>query len=370
MKTKKYINIIAEVLLYLIMLMQMLYVFFGNVPHEILGIAFFVCLTVHIVNKRYWFKTVFKKDRKVSKARRFADIVTLLLILAAVLMMLSGIGISRTIFSGLNFWQYPDLHRYLATAMLTLSVLHGGLHMYIRSKHKKRTVIIISLLCAASVVLGLYFVPYFNRHFKKVGINYSEKVMGEKLDIDSDKTLVVYFTRVGNTDFEPDVDAVSGASLLEADGILMGNTELMAHMLRDIGGFTIKPITLTGEKYPSSYAATVTVGGKELRDDARPAIEDIDVSGYESIILVYPLWWGTVPMPVATFLESRDFSGKTIYLLTTQGSYGFGSSISDIREMAEGADIIEGLSIYCDDIPDVRKELCNWLKEIIESIKG
>ena len=69
-------------------------------------------------------------------------------------------------------------------------------------------------------------------------------------------------------------------------------------------------------------------------------------------------------MPVATFLESNDFTGKMIYLLATQGSFGFASSTSDIEKMAKGANVIEGLSIYCDDIPNVRAEITEWLKSI------
>ncbi len=66
-------------------------------------------------------------------------------------------------------------------------------------------------------------------------------------------------------------------------------------------------------------------------------------------------------MPMATFLESQDFSGKTIYLLATQGSSGFGSSKRDAEALAPGADIVEALSIYCDDVPNAREELYQWL---------
>lgn len=143
--------------------------------------------------------------------------------------------------------------------------------------------------------------------------------------------------------------------------VLVGNT---VHEIQDAIGSEVIPITLTGEKYPSSYMDTVSVGSREIKEDARPAIEDIDISGHNKIILVYPIWWGTVPMPVATFLEANDFTGKTIYLLATQGSYGFASSTSDIKKMAKGAEVVEGLSIYCDDIPNVRSELAEWLKKI------
>ena len=359
-------GLIVEILLYIIMLLQILYVFLGNIPHEILGVAFFVLLVVHIVFKRKWLKTLFKKNPNKSAVVRFNGFVIIAILLVSVVLALSSMGVSRTLFPWFTALQNPTIHKYLATSMLTLSVLHGGMHFYIRSKNRKRTGIIIALLMILALVLGLVAVPYINRHFRKVEIGYTEKVNGENVQ-SSGKILTVYFTRVGNTDFEPDVDVVSGASLLKADGVLMGNTELMAHMLKNIIGCEIVPITLTGEKYPSSYMDTVTVAGKELKNDARPAVEEIDVKDYDSIILVYPLWWGTIPMPVATFLENTDLSGKKLYLLATQGSMGFGSSVSDIKDLAKGAEVIEGLSIYCDDIPNVRDELAAWVKESINA---
>ncbi len=361
-KSKNTFSLIVEILLYLIMVVQMLYAFFGNTPHEILGIVFFALLVCHVVQKRWWFRSVLRKNAKKPAVRKFADAVTLLLLLTAVVMALSGMGVSRTIFPKVLFLQNPELHRYLATAMLALSVIHGGSNMYIRAKRKKQTLLLTALFTIGAVLIGLALVPYLDRHFKKVEIDYDEKVTGERLPYPEDPdTVVVCFTRVGNTDFEKDVDAVSGASLMMASGRLAGNAELLSEMVSDIAGYPLEKITLTGEKYPSSYGATVTVGGRELREKARPEIEFIDVSPYDQVILVYPLWWGTIPMPVATFLESQDFSGKTIYLLATQGSSGFGSSKRDAEVLAQGAEVIEALSIYCDGVPNARETLYQWL---------
>ena len=62
---KKKLNLFSEIAMYLILLAQMLYVFTGTTVHEILGITFFVCLIIHVVNKRWWFKAVLTgKSRK------------------------------------------------------------------------------------------------------------------------------------------------------------------------------------------------------------------------------------------------------------------------------------------------------------------
>lgn len=359
----KWIGIVVDIAMYLIMVMQMLYIFTGNLLHEIFGMVFFGCLVVHIITKRKWIKALVKgKMKGSSKAQKLSVLLTVMLLLCTIVMMLSSMGVSRTLFPWFNFLRSSDLHRYLATATLTLAALHGGMHFYIRAKKKKKAAVLISLIGVVCLIFGLFGVPYLNRHFKKVDINYADAVRGEKAEWKGKKPLVVYFTRLGNTDFDDDVDAVSGASLLYADGKLMGSDQLIADMIEDITDCDKKAVTLTGKKYPSGYGATVSVASDELDDNARPDIEPIDVSGYDSIILVYPLWWGTVPPPVSTFLEGSDFDGKTIYLVATQGSSGFSKSTKALREQAKGAEVIEALSIYCEDIPDAREQLVRWIK--------
>ncbi len=149
---------------------------------------------------------------------------------------------------------------------------------------------------------------------------------------------------------------------------LKGNAQILADMVADTLDCDIKAITLTGEKYPSSYYDTIAVATDEKNDNARPKIEDIDVEQYDTIILVYPLWWFTIPMPVASFLENNDFEGKTIWLLATQGSSGFASSTDDVKKLVPNSDVHEGLSIYCDDVINARDEIEQWLSESV--IKG
>ncbi|MBR6337482.1 MAG: hypothetical protein IKR76_07090 [Ruminococcus sp.] len=363
MDKKKKAGIIVDVLMFALLLIQMLYVFTGNTAHEILGIGFFACVVIHIIIKRWWCASLFKKrESKRSKLRLTSDIITVLLICCIIALMLSSMGVSRLIFPWFEYLGSADLHRYLATAVLSLAALHGGMYFIIRAKKKKKAITLTALAVIAAAAVGLALVPYMNRHFKKVDISLSEKVSGDKAEWTGGRVLTVYFTRLGNTDFDDDVDAVSGASLMIADGELMGNDQLLALMMQDITGCDIKPVTITGKRYPSSYNDTIGVAMDEKRNNARPAIEKIDISGYDDIVLIYPLWWGDVPMPVATFLEENDFSGKHIYLIATQGSSGFSSSTATVKKLASGASVEEVMSIYCDDIPDSRQRLYEWVK--------
>lgn len=363
---KKIIGIIVDAFMYLLLVGQMLYIFEGNTAHEILGIGFFVCFIVHIIIKRKWFskyKAGFSKMKK-TKARIMADVFIWLLLADIILLMLSSLSVSRTLFPAINIIGGPALHRYLATGALTLAVLHGSMHMYNKMKSKKKAVIIMVVLAGVSLYLGLGLVPYLNRHFRKVDVQLNSSISGEKLHTDKN-ILTVYFTRLGNTDFVQDVDAVSGASLLIADGELMGNTQMLAMMVQDAIGCDIEAITLTGEKYPSSYNDTIAVAVKEIKNDARPAIESIDITGYDEIILVYPIWWGTIPNPVTTFLDENDFAGKKVHMLATQGSSGFATSVRDVQKLIPDAEVIEGISIYCDDIPKCREQIGKWLEKIV-----
>lgn len=352
-----------DIAMYTVMLAQMLYAVTGNALHEWLGMSFFALLVCHMVMKRRWFRSVFHRKGKLFSARRFADAMIVLLLLCLVILSLSSMGVSRLLFPKVTFLGNPAFHSTLATISLTLAAIHGGMHGYRKAKEKGRAAALIVLLACAALGIGFGLVPYLNRHYRTVEVSFQAATPEHQLTWKSGKPLVVYFTRVGNTDFEPDIDAVSGASLLKSDGELMGNTQFMAAMLQELIDCDTAAIELTGTRYPSSYAETCTVGGRELKEQARPEIRDIDTSAYEDILLVYPIWWGTIPMPVATFLESQSFAGKHIYLIATQGSSGFVSSTKDIRALAPEAAVEEGISVYCDDIPESAQLLERWMVE-------
>lgn len=360
-KCKKKFGVFVDIGMYTLLLAQMLYVITGNAVHEWLGMGFFVLLISHIVIKRRWFQACWHRSGKLFSARGFADLMIWLLMVCLLLLAISSMGVSRLLFPDITFLGNPVFHRTLATLGLTFAVIHGGMHGYFRAKKKRKAVAGIVILCVISLAIGFSLVPYLNRHYRTVEVEMEAVKPEQKLEWVSGKPLVVYFTRVGNTDFAPDIDAVSGASLLRADGELMGNTQFMAQMLQDILDCDSAAIELTDYKYPSSYTETCVVGGKEIKAKERPQIIDINTSEYDQIILVYPIWWGTIPMPVATFLESESFAEKQIYLIATQGSAGFASSTKDIVSLVPEAVVTEGISIYCDDIPDSAKMLIEWM---------
>ena len=82
----------------------------------------------------------------------------------------------------------------------------------------------------------------------------------------------------------------------------------------------------------------------EMNDKSfRPAIitGDVDVSGYDTVYLGFPIWWYVAPTLINTFLEAYDFSGKKIVLFATSGGSGFGNTVAELLPSAPDADIKE-----------------------------
>ena len=180
------------------------------------------------------------------------------------------------------------------------------------------------------------------------------------------ETLVVYFSRVGNTDFPADVDAVSSASVVRTENGIAGNAQLMAQWVAEETGGTLFEIQ-TAEKYPVDYTETTNVAKEEQNENARPAlaaeIEDFD--SYSTVCLVFPNWWGDLPMALYSFFEAYDFTGKTLYVSVTHGGSGFSRTVSTIEELAPGALVAEGLSVRDSDVPGSEDSVRQWAREIV-----
>ena len=152
-----------------------------------------------------------------------------------------------------------------------------------------------------------------------------------------------------------------------------GNAKALAGQIaEETGGdlFEIKTVAA----YPDTYNECTEVAKEEQNSDARPALSGNvqNMAQYCTVFLCYPNWWGTLPMGVFTFLESYDFSGKTIYPLVTHGGSRFGRSLDDIQKLCPKAVIGEGIDVSAfdtnpNDDPRValpNKDVTTWLRKI------
>jgi flavodoxin len=168
------------------------------------------------------------------------------------------------------------------------------------------------------------------------------------------QSLIAYFTRKGNN--------YVGGSIVN---LSIGNTEVIAKKIQKLTGsdmFQIKTV----KSYPADYTETTNVAQEEKKSKARPELTEkvADMDSYDVIYLGYPNWWGTMPMAVCTFLESYDFSGKTIIPYCTHEGSGMGSSEGDIKELCPNAKVLPGLAIRGGSVGRADQDVTNWLKEL------
>lgn len=167
------------------------------------------------------------------------------------------------------------------------------------------------------------------------------------------KNLIAYFSRKG-------ANYVGGSIV----NLPVGNTEVAAGIIQELtGGDRFKIDTV--KDYPSGYEKTTEVAQQELRQDARPELSGrVDhMADYGVIFLGYPNWWGTMPMAVHAFLETYDFSGKTILPFCTHEGSGMGRSESDIRKLCPGAKVLKGIAIRGGSVQEAGNEIAAWLRK-------
>ena len=151
------------------------------------------------------------------------------------------------------------------------------------------------------------------------------------------KTLIAYYSRRGE-------NYVNGS----IKNLKLGNTEVVAAKIKalmpEADMFQIE----TTYEYSKSYMTCIEEAKQELREDARPEMKNPleSIDGYDTIILGYPNWWGTMPMVCYTFLESYDFTGKTIIPFCTNEGSGMGSSERFIKKLCPTATVLNGTAIH------------------------
>lgn len=122
--------------------------------------------------------------------------------------------------------------------------------------------------------------------------------------------------------------------------------------------------------YSDDYDIVVNQGQDEVNTEYTPLIKDIEINlkDYDEIILGSPIWWYTFAPVVRTFLNDYDLKDKKIYPFLTNGGYGLGHSIKDMKELTDDAIIMKALDIpFENDEMQIDESIIDkWLKEMEE----
>ena len=146
--------------------------------------------------------------------------------------------------------------------------------------------------------------------------------------------------------------------------IEVGNTEIAVDKIKERIDADVFKIEMKNP-YSKEYNPCIEEAKADKQNNARPElvsmIESIDE--YDTVILAYPNYWGTMPMAAFTFLDAFSFEGKTILPLCTNEGSGMGSSESDIKKTCVGADVKKGLAINGSNVNSSDSKIESWLEE-------
>lgn len=162
-------------------------------------------------------------------------------------------------------------------------------------------------------------------------------------------------------------DTVANASRVATGDGVVGNTQFIAQAIQQAVGGDLFAIE-TVQEYPGTHQPLLDFAYDELRQDARPELssEIGNLDDYDVIFLGYPNWNGDLPMPLYTFLETYDFSDKTIIPFVTHGGNGFSRTISTISDLQPNATVLtDGLSISRNSVPNAAQDAMDWAVEVL-----
>lgn len=151
------------------------------------------------------------------------------------------------------------------------------------------------------------------------------------------KILIAYFSEGGNTrGIAEEIQSQTGADLFE---IRMENP------------------------YSSDYDKLLDQTQHDQNIQARPElaahVENMDE--YDTVLVGYPNWWASIPMPVATFLEENNLKGKTLIPFCSHGGGRFGQTLTAVTKLAPDAEMGEGLSVHYSGGNQLADDVRDWL---------
>lgn len=399
---KRTMQMAADLLLIIVLLMLMNGQSLGELPHEILGVAFFALFLVHQYLNFSWWKNIGRG--KYSAVRILQTILNISLLADILLMMGSGIAISRALFVGLPvifdkntgrtlhllgaYWgfiamsMHVGLHfsgmkeqlgkkiplfRTKAAAVIYLIVSVFGIYSFFHEFHS----LLLRLLGYLAILILCGGIGYYLKRSlqKKKKVSAAGIFAGGALAIivacagivgyammdrpntsaantllkvsEDNKTLVAYFSRAAVTADRDNIDASAHASI-EPGIPKLGRMEKVADMVQRATGADIYEI-VTASYYPTNYELTTVKALIEKMRDMRPELVNLpdSLEQYDTIYVGYPAWWGTPPMAIATFLENYDLSGKTIvpFMISIDTKAEEGYSV--LKEWAGEATVLE-----------------------------
>lgn len=162
------------------------------------------------------------------------------------------------------------------------------------------------------------------------------------------KTLIIYFSKTGNTDF------------------------IANEIQRLVGGEKVR--IETEIPYPDDYDETVAQAIQERDKKTTPVLKTRvpDFKRYDTLFIGFPVWKTEIPAPIRTLLTQYDFSGKTIIPFCTHKGFGPGDSFTTLQTLLPQSTILSGFGIEGEKRTDIQTSIEKWLSEtgVMQSVKS
>ena len=160
------------------------------------------------------------------------------------------------------------------------------------------------------------------------------------------KSLIIYFSRADENYAVGYIDK--------------GNTEIVAEFVQELTGadmFKVEPAV----PYAADYRTCIEEAKQRIGN--APIKERLaDISSYDTVFIMSPIYWGTYAPELETALEGLDFTGKTVRLICTHEGSGLSGMPSDVKRMCKGAYVdTKGLAIKGSQAKDSKKTVERWL---------
>ncbi|WP_275559100.1 flavodoxin [Streptomyces sp. 5-6(2022)] len=183
--------------------------------------------------------------------------------------------------------------------------------------------------------------------------------------LNKSRTLVAYFS-MPETDAPNNMSEEEAYSTVVIDGKVLGNTQYVAQLIGARTGAKLFRIE-TAKKLPLDHGELEDISRAQQGIKARPKLKAVppNLDAYETVFIGYPIWWYDMPMPIYTFLEQNDFSGKNIILFCTHGSSGLGGTVGTVtKALSDSTVLSNGFEISRDDMDSADRQVRDWLASI------
>lgn len=162
-------------------------------------------------------------------------------------------------------------------------------------------------------------------------------------------SIVIYFSHAGDN--------------YSVGNIKVGNTKIVADYITELTGAAQYEIVT--HKYDGmAYTPLTQLAKEEANKGELPPYEGSapDLSGYDTVFIGGPVWWGTYPQVMFTLFKDINLDGKTVYPFTTHEGSGLANCVSDIKKAFPKANVQKGFSIYGHEVRTEKAKVEKWVK--------